>query len=431
MSFIYRELKSKIESYLNEKQPAGIILSGIVGCGKTTLINKILDNLKDKYNIFTYSGDDVRFRKAIIDDSKYIFNEVGAITSKAVNHLVFVDEVQKCEEIFDAIKYAFDHAKISFIVSGSNPAFLSTVAKKRLQRRAEQFFMLPIGLCELCVNNNWLDFKSVKNIEYFLFNQKSIDDLLPLPEVTITPDLKVTLDLFFRYGGLPLVQKHSNLEEKLREIRLVVERGFDLLSVENNSISELVRIELSKLHSKEFTYKNIMERTRVRKRDIINENIDNLLNHGYLVKKKPLLFESTKTSYLSVFSYIDPGIVTYINGELPENIGPQVEGYIHARLAYLIQNTVYKSELFYFKPYVLDINGNVKFQPGEIDFVLKTGRKLMPIEIKSALNRSDFDTGLLEKFVRDHKLEAGILLYAGVPYWNKKTKILFWPYWAI
>jgi predicted AAA+ superfamily ATPase len=431
MSFIYRELQRKIELYLAVKQPSGLILSGIVGCGKTTLIQKILENLREKYNIYTFSGDDVRFRQSIIDDSKYIFNEVGSNSNSKLPNLVFIDEVQKCEEIFDAIKYAFDHAKISFIVSGSNPAYLSTVAKRRLQRRAEQFFMLPISLGEIAVNNKWIDFNLVNNFEQLLFHQRGIDELVPLSELTISIELKLTLDLYHKYGGLPLVFKAVNHEEKLREIRLVVERGFDLLSTENNSISEIVRVELSNLHSMEFAYKNIMDRTRIRKRDIINKNIDNLLNHGYLVKKKPILFDSAKTSYLSVFSYIDPGIVTYLNGELPKNTGSQVEGYVHARLAYLIQNTVFKSELFYFKPYVLDINGNVKFKPGEIDFVIKSGSRMVPLEVKSTQNRGDINTELLEKFVDDHKLKFGILLYAGVPFWNNKTKILFWPYWAI
>lgn len=431
VSYIYRELQNKIKSYLTVKQPSGLILSGIVGCGKTTLIQKVLEDLRDQFNILIFSGDDVRFRKSIIDDSKYIFNEIGLSSVQKKQKLVFVDEVQKCEEIFDAIKYAFDHARVSFIISGSNPEYLSTVAKKRLQRRAEQFFMLPISLSEIAVNNKWLDSQIVTDFEAFLFHQIGIKQLLSSAEITLPAELKLTLDLYSKYGGLPLVFKAINHEEKLREIRLVVERGFELLTTENNNISEITRVELANLHSKEFTYKNIMERTRVRKRDVINKNINDLLNHGYLIKKKPFLFEVSKTSYLSVYSYTDPGIVTYLNGELPENIGPQIEGYVHARLAYLIQNTVFKSDLFYFKPYTLDVNGNIKFQPGEIDFIIKTGRKFFPIEVKSSHNRDDIETELIERFVRDHKLDLGIVLYAGIAYWNSRAKILYWPYWAV
>lgn len=428
--YIYRELHDKIRSYLTSRKSAGIILSGIVGCGKTTMVQKMLESLSHDYTILSFTGDDIHFRNSIIDDSKFLFNEVRSHKSKINKSLIFVDEVQKCEEIFDALKYAFDHGETSFIVSGSNPAYLSTVAKRRLQRRAEQFFMMPISLSEIGVQKNWVTPEIIKKFEGLLFHQTSIEDFLTDVNIRKEPD-KESLDLYLKYGGLPLVYTTDQIDEKLREIRLIVERGFDLFSKDNNRISEIVRVELAKLHSLEFTYKNILERARVRKRDIINENLDALINHGYLVKKKPLLLESGRSTYLSVFSFIDPGIVTYLKGETPDNLGPQVEGYIHARMSYYILNSVYKTELFYFKPYTIDSDDNVRFKPKEIDFVMTTGRKMLPIEVKAGRNRKDFDISLLCDFISQNKLPFGILFYAGIPHWDSNNKILFWPYWAV
>lgn len=405
-------------------------MSGIVGCGKTTMILKLLESLNHEYNILSFTGDDIQFRNSIIDDSKFLFGEVRNNKGKKTRSLIFVDEVQKCEEIFDALKYAFDQGDISFIVSGSNPAYLGTVAKRRLQRRAEQFFMTPISLSEIAVQNKWVNPDIITKFENLLFRQISIEEFLIDIDIHTEPDKEI-LDLYLRYGGLPLVYTTNQLDDKLREIRLIVERGFDLFSIDNNRISEIVRVELAKLHSSEFTYKNILERARVRKRDIINENLDALMNHGYVVKKKPLLLESDRSTYLSVFSFIDPGIVTYLKGETPDNMGPQVEGYIHARLSYYIANSVYKSELFYFKPYTIDSDDNVRFKPGEIDFVITTGRKMLPIEVKAGRNRKDIDASLLCDFIAKNKLPFGILLYAGTPYWDAKNRLLFWPYWAV
>lgn len=70
---------------------------------------------------------------------------------------------------------------------------------------------------------------------------------------------------------------------------------------------------MAHLHSKEFAYSNIFARTRTTRRDRVNKVIDELMNHDYLVRKRPLLLKEHKTSYLSVFSYIDP---EYAPGEI-------------------------------------------------------------------------------------------------------------------
>lgn len=164
--------------------------------------------------------------------------------------MLIVDEVQKSENIFDALKYAFDHSNISFIVTGSNPAYLSTVAKKRLRQT------------------------------------KSIDEI-EIPKLTLSSQIQTICQNYLKFGGLPLALLAESTEDKLAEIRLTVERGFELMSHENSNLDDVIRIELAHLQSKEFTYKNILEKTRLRRREIVNKNINELLNHGYVVKNTP------------------------------------------------------------------------------------------------------------------------------------------------
>ena len=97
------------------------------------------------------SGDDIKFRTEVAADSKYLYLQVVSVTQKPT--IIFVDEVQKSEAIFDALKYAFDHAKISFIVSGSNPDFLKTVARKRLQRRGHLIAMSGFSAPEILAHS--------------------------------------------------------------------------------------------------------------------------------------------------------------------------------------------------------------------------------------------------------------------------------------
>ena len=89
---------------------------------------------------------------------------------------------------------------------------------------------------------------------------------------------------------------------------------------------------------------------------------------------------------------------------------------IHARLGYLTSLIPLKSELGYFKPHTVDVNGKVKFKPGEIDFIFKCGKRLVPIEVKHTSNHSNINTTLLEEFVTRRKCPFGLVLYGGVPF---------------
>jgi predicted AAA+ superfamily ATPase len=434
MPYIYRELLEKIKGRFSAGRTSGCILSGIVGCGKTTLVEKLLEESRDSHEIFSFTGDDVIFRRTVADDSNFIHDFIRSKTSK--NALVFVDEVQKTEEVFDALKIAFDKGNISFIVSGSNPAFLSTVAKKRLQRRAEQIFMLPLALSEVFIDKGLIGESSFRYFDKILREIKSCNEI-QIPQITLTNNAEKLIDTFFLYGGLPLAYLRTSAEEKLSEIRLTVERGFDLMSVDNSSVAEIVRLELAKLNSKEFTYKYVLTKTRLKRRDEFNKVIDGLINHGYLIKKKLSFLPEDKSSYLSVFSYVDPGIVTYLTGNTAKNIdsgdalGSQVESYVHARLIYYSLNSAFKSELTYYKPYTQDEDGDLKYLPGEIDFIFKQGKRVVPIEVKSSKTISSIKVPLLEKFIKDNNCSYGIVLYGGVPILDKKVKIIYWPYWMI
>jgi hypothetical protein len=167
--------------------------------------------------------------------------------------------------------------------------------------------MLPLALSEVFIDKGLVGVSSVRYFEKILREIKSSNEI-QIPQITLTKNTEKLIDTFFLYGGLPLAYLRTNTAERLSEIRLTVERGFDLMSVDNDSVAEIVRLELATLNSKEFTYKYVLTKTRLKRRDEINKVIDGLINHGYLIKKKLSFLPEDKSSYLSVFSYVDPGI---------------------------------------------------------------------------------------------------------------------------
>jgi|GEM_PF-2404957 len=430
--FISRHIQDYIlDIFKNENKPSGLILAGIIGAGKTTLAKEVLKLLKNKYSIFEFTGDDTVFRSEVSKDSKYIFNFIKSRTNKP--SLVFVDEVQKSKAIFDAIKYSFDQGEVSFIISGSNPAYLNTLAKKRLQRRSDYLLLTPLSILEILISKNIINSNLLNIFLDILEKPENIKKVYSsAKDLEFNREIESIIEKYFTTGGLALSYFSESKKDSLIEIRKVVDRGFDPMYSDSEELVDIVRVYLATQHSKEFTYQGVSQKTGVRKRDVINKIIQDLTGHAYLLQKKPYISEPTRRSYLSIYSYTDIGIVNYLNpNNNNEMQGFLLEGYIHARLESLRYLIAPKTEIFYYKPYKIGSDDKLKFSTGEVDFIFKKNKTIIPIEVKSRLNFGNIDISNIKDAISKFESPIGIVIYKGVPFYDKNSKILFWPYWLI
>ncbi len=376
------------------------------------------------------TGDDTGFRASVAQDSTFIANDVAGKTQDRA--FVFVDEVQKCESVFDAVKLVFDRNKTGFIVSGSNPHYLNTVAKKRLQRRSRFQSLLPLSLPEILADLGHIDLNRTQALFINLLFHEKLCEVENL-KISLTPPINSIVAKYLKRGGFPLAFNAGDDRSALIEIRQIIERGFESLLHDAENISDLVNVQLAAIHAREFAYEGFFRRSGLKSRDRINAVINELIGHGYVVAKKPIFLTDDRRSYLSVYSYTDPGIVWYLTGIPPEGdaIGHIIEGMVHARLQQILSDQPEKSELGYYKPYEVDINNKTKFKPGEIDFLIRVGKRIVPIEVKSTTSLHGIDTPILDAFVADNKLPFGIVLYGGVPYADVAKKRIYWPYWMV
>ncbi|MCX6125122.1 MAG: AAA family ATPase [Proteobacteria bacterium] len=430
MTYITRDLDQYLDTYFSGNAPKALIIAGVVGCGKTTTVTRFLERASKNQSVFSYTGDDVQFRNRLTVDSMAIVNDVRSASQGSA--IVFVDEVQKTDAVFDALKICFD-AGISFIVSGSNPSYLANNARTRLQRRADFITMAPFGMPEILSDQGFFNLETCRK-DFLNIIDKNAEVWVPDLKLTLTPEIQRLCRRYLQMGGLPSAFFDLNDDNAIVQIRTTVERGFEVMDQDNQNIADIIRIYRAKAHSKEFAYQGIMQRTGIRKRDTINVVINALLAHGYLHVKKPTFLDQDRRSYLCVYSYCDPGIVTYLSGESRLDLqdeGFRVEGAIHNRLEFLRQLIPLKSELAYYKPFVVQPNAKTKFLPGEIDFIYMRGKRAIPLEVKSSTNSGAVDTKNVENFIQKYKSPYGIILYGGVPQAQKDKKLIFWPYWLV
>jgi predicted AAA+ superfamily ATPase len=428
--YINREIDLFLAETFRQKQSKGLIVSGIVGSGKTTAVENYLKTASTVKNVYKYTGDDIQFRNEVTLDSKYLYHDILAKQNPAKETLIFVDEVQKSEAIFDAVKYAFDQGSVSFIITGSNPGYLNTVARSRLQRRADFVVLMPFSLPEILGHKKLIP-EGEGGSSHFsnLLFQGEIPNFQDIG-LERSPEMLEEINRYLLFGGLPLAYL-CNPGRELVEIRQTVERGILSLIHDSENLIDIILLELAKLHSREFTYTHIFGRTGTRKRDTINAVLNDLINQGYLLSKTPFFRYEARRSYLKIFSLIDPGIHTYLIGDTDFSLtkGQKIEGLVHARLQFLRSQRPLKNTLHYFKPYKPDPGKGIKFLPGEIDFIFQEGNRIVPIEVKATDQIHAMDVQFMEEYVHNEKLPMGIVLYGGMPF--VKNRIVFYPWWLI
>ena len=129
--YIQRYMQNVIENHIIQaERPLIILLAGVVGCGKTTLVRDFLlrsDGIFAKiYYCEQLTLDNTKLRAEIANDSEFFIKRAQDRSTKGLDKtLFFIDEVQKSEAVFDAIKLGWDQG-IKFILSGSNPGYLKT-----------------------------------------------------------------------------------------------------------------------------------------------------------------------------------------------------------------------------------------------------------------------------------------------------------------
>lgn len=364
MKFLHRLVYTQLRSHL--EQPEISLILGPRQAGKTTLLNRIREDLAQKQVPNTY------FNLDVIEDFHYfstqhiLLKEIkGRLGEKGV---VFFDEIHRLTNAGLFLKGLYDLATpYKFIATGSGSLELKADIVEPMTGRKKIFYCLPLSFTEFVANRMKIAFEHVSDRL----------DSHPYERERLRSE-------YLTYGGYPravLSKTHQEKIDVLSELYTsYLEKDIQLiLKVEKEqSFAALIKILASQVG-------NIVNRAELANTlGVTEKTIEKYL---YLLEKtfvislvRPFFRNSRKELRKSPKVYFyDLGLLSFAQGILPQPTrslsGPAFENACFLRL----------SELSLIEP--------IRFwrstSGAEVDFIIisPTNGSLIPIEVKIAPKR--------------------------------------------
>ena len=408
MDIIKRGIYNQIKNHLSEREITIII--GPRQVGKTTLMHLLEKELKikERYTIFfdLDRESDSRYFKTQEFFLKKLKLELGDRAG-----YVFIDEFQRKEDASLFLKGIYDmNLPYKFIISGSGSLELKERVHESLVGRKRVFEVTPVSFLE------FIDYKTEyrysNNMDSFFYIERGKAQIL--------------LEEYLNYGGYPRVVLEEEDKEKRRVIddifRSYIERDISyLLKVERiDAFSELIRL-LSHQIGLITNYSALCAN--------LNISIQTLKNYLYYAEKTfivsrltPFFRNARKEIVKSpIFYFYDLGLRNYSIasfGNLYE-YGLVFENLVFNLLRELIRFTGVTIHFWRTKT------------KSEVDFVLKFGEEVLPIEVKYKNFRSPKVERALRSFVEKYNPQKAIVVNLNLrDYLNiGTTRVEFLPIW--
>ncbi len=431
-SFSFEEGKlNKRSKYYELKKyfDKDLILSlvGLRRTGKTTILKQLINNLLEegtlKKKIFFYEFDEESNDLAFVLD--YYFKNILKEDLYKTKCYIFLDELQFVEGWQTVLKKYFDaNPKINFIISGSTHLYLHRNTKESLAGRMIDFTILPFSWFE------FLNFKYGKKYSSPLIDifQNDFIDIVKKQTMVLlhANEFKTYLShgefpyFFHDVNSLELEKYYQNaILDKifLKDIRFFAvenEKSFkDLYHVLNHESANEINLQNI---SREIGLSSITVKKYI-------EILQKMFLYQYLYKHEKSIrkqISSFKKGYVSSLN-----LLKITCGFDYHEIENEKWGYVIETFVYneLLKN---KFENIYFY--------NDTKKKKEVDFVIRKGNKIMPIEVKTIDDVGKINIKNLLYFMNKNKLERGVVIYGGQEIETKNIKdfkIEFIPFYLI
>ncbi|MCI8272547.1 MAG: ATP-binding protein [Clostridia bacterium] len=406
-----RFILEKLIEWKNSLTRKPLILKGARQVGKTYIVKQFgkenyeglayfnFDHDKDLCNLFENTKDP----KRILEQLAFIYGR-AIIPGKT---LIFFDEIQECPNALNSLKYFQEEANEYHIICAGSLLGIRLSHTSFPVGKVEFLDMYPMSFSEFLLADNCSNL-----VEYM----KSIQSIEKISNIFFNM-LEEKLKAYFIIGGMPEAVYSWVNEKDMEKVNIIqnnILKAYESDFSKHTQDSEANRISLiwnsipSQLakENKKFLYQAIRNGARARE----YENALNWLNDANLIYK---VYNVNKTdlplkayhdlSYFKIYmndvgllrrmSNLDGKIVVEGSRLFEEFKGALTENYVLNAL-----NMVYENVPNYFT-----------FDRHEIDFVIQTKNKIIPIEVKS--NKSTNNASLTKyngKFKNDISIRLSL-----------------------
>ncbi len=380
-----RKISKRLEQFFSDNGRYALLVDGARQVGKTFIIE---DFARRHYENFI----EINFVKTPsarrifenVDDESDILEKLSTFSRKGLMRgktLVFLDEVQECPEAVTYIKFLVQDGTCHYILSGS----LLGVELKNVRSVPVGFMdevkMYPLDFEEFVLANG-------EREELIAAARKSWEERRPLDRL-YHERLSKLFRLYLVVGGMPAaVQRYLDTHDISAVVQeqeqILVEYRKDITKYDRENslrireVFERIAPELNK-KNKRFYVNSVKpgERTERLEDEFVWLKEAGVAIPSYVVDEPAVpLVLSKRSNLFKLFmndvgllaaSYMDGIQLRILNSELDINFGSVYENAVAQELvAHGFLPSYYSSR-----------------EHGEIDFVLETGGKILPIEVKS------------------------------------------------
>ncbi len=380
MTYIQRELEPKITSFLERDEIIAVM--GARQVGKTTMIEQILNGLKQK-TIKKITFNNPNIKSLFVNDTEEFIERYIKNTD-----ILFIDEISYVKNSGKILKYIYDEykKKIKIIITSSSSLDLSIQSLKYLVGRVVIFELFSFSFYEFLLSKDKHLAESYKKAK----NSKEMCDLYK-------PHIKE----YLLYGGYPAVvlEKNKSNKEKLLKNIVYIYALRDVVSLtkisEDFKLNNLL-ISLSLQIGNVINYKDLSDKSNLNYLDL--KKTMNILNKTNICKEIQPFYKNKRTELTKkkkIYFY-DIGLR---NAIIDKFLVDDVDsGFIKENFVF---TELIRSETS--PKYWRTDDG------AEVDFVIEKGYNLYSIEVKNNLTRPNISKSYVS-FIKKYSPKKGFLI---------------------
>jgi uncharacterized protein len=375
-TYIKRDILNDLRQDLSRDEITFLV--GPRQAGKTTLMKVLEEELATDNKKTLFLNLDFEYDKEYFQSQQSLLKKIELEMGKDKG-FVFIDEIQRKDDAGVFLKGIKDMGlPYKFIVSGSGSVDLKAKIRESMVGRKRIFEIYPLSIKEFV--NYKTGYRYEDNLNDFFTIERQRANQLMLE--------------YMNFGGYPRVVLEVELKEKLRTIDDIYQSYIAkdiafLLKVEKtDAFSSLIKV-LANQTGKLINYSELSATLGISLQTI--KHYLWFTEETYIMRRMTPFYRNTRSeiSKSPTIYFSDTGLRNYSLGIFGQLTRPDDLGFTFQNLVYLLVREKLRwtgANIHYWR----------SKSGGEVDFIVDTGRTILPIEVKY----SEFSTPVITRSIR-------------------------------